>query len=148
MEGVESPVTNEQSRRAEARVIVMRSAPRVLEVRTQGYITRVELLRALDDAEALLAEHPDIDTMFWNTLQHDGHEPGNTNLGMVFHRRHAARFQRAAILTHSAPMAALSNVGRALFPDLAISVFAKRDEAVAWLTRGHSQHGGRRTRAA
>ena len=127
-------------------MIVVRSAPRVLEVRSQGYITRVELLRALDDAEPLLAEHPDIDTMFCNTLQHDGHEPGNTNLGMVFHRRHAARFQRAAILTHSAPMAALSNIGRALFPDLAISVFAKRDEAVAWLTRGHSQHGGRRTR--
>ncbi len=127
---------------------MLRSAPRVLEVRTHGYVSRSDFLRALDDAEALLAEHPDIDTMFWNTLQHEGHEPGNTNLGMVFHRRHSGRFQRAAILTHSAPMAALSNVGRALFPDLAISVFSKRDEAVAWLTRGHSQHGGRRTRAA
>ena len=64
MEGVESPVTNEQGRRAEAKMIVVRSAPRVLEVRSQGYITRVDLLRALDDAEALLAEHPDIDTLF------------------------------------------------------------------------------------
>ena len=45
-------------------------------------------------------------------------------------------------------MASLSNVARALLPDLAIGVFAKREEAVAWLTRGHAQHGGRRTRAA
>ena len=117
-------------------------------MRSQSFISRAEILRALDEADAMLAEHPEIDAMLWNTLHHDGHEPGNTNFGMLFHRRHAARLQRAAILTHSAPMAALSNIGRALLPDLALAVFAKREEAVAWLTRGHAQHGGRRTRAA
>ena len=120
----------------------------MLEVRSVGYITRADFMRALDDAELLIAQHPDIDTMLWNTLHHDGHEPGNPNLGMVFHRRHADRFQRAAVVTHSAPMAALSNIARALFPSLAVGVFGKREEAVAWLTRGHAQHGGKRTRAA
>lgn len=129
-------------------MVVGRPTPRVVELRSQGYISRVELLRALDEADAILAEHPDVDAMLWNTLQHDGHEPGNTNLGMVFHRRHGARLQRAAILTHSAPMASLSNIARAMLPDLSVGVFSKREEAVAWLTRGHTQHGGRRTRAA
>lgn len=141
-------MTNTRSHSTESRLAVSRPTPRVLELRSNGYITRAEFLRGLDDAEALLADHPDIDAFLWNTLHHEGHEPGNTNLGMVFHRRHMDRIQRAAVLTHSAPMAALSNIGRALFPELAISVFARREEAVAWLTRGHSQHGGRRTRAA
>lgn len=129
-------------------MVVSRPTPRVLEVRSQGYINRSEILRALEEAEELLVAHPDVDAMLWNTLQHDGHEPGNTNLGMMFHRRHMARFHRAAILTNSAPMASLSNVARVLLPDLALGVFGKREDALAWLTRGHSQHGGKRTRAA
>lgn len=141
-------MANDRTRRDQPRAEVSRPGPRVIEVRTIGYITRVEFLRALEDVEALLGEHPDIDAILWNTLLHDGNEPGNPNLGMVFHRRHSHRIQRAAILTHSAPMAALSNIGRALFPDLALAVFAKRDDAVAWLTRGHAQRGGKRTRAA
>lgn len=141
-------MANEQARRDEAKIVVGRPTPRLLELRSQGYITRGELLRALDAADAILVEHPDVDALLWNTLSHDGHDPGNTNLGMVFHRRHAKQFQRAAILTHSAPMASLSNIARALLPDLAVAVFGKREEAVAWLTRGHTQHGGKRTRAA
>jgi hypothetical protein len=141
-------MTNERTRRDEPKIVAGRPTPRVLEIRSQGYITRAEFLRVLEESEALLGEHPEVDAMLWNTLHHDGHDPGNTNLGMVFHRRHAERFQRAAILTHSAPMAALSNIARALLPELAIGVFGKREEAVAWLTRGHMQHGGRRTRAA
>jgi hypothetical protein len=129
-------------------MVVGRPSARLIEMRSLGYITREELLRGLADAEAILNEHVDVDALLWNTLHHDGHDPGNTNLGMVFHRRHAKRFVRAAILTHSAPMASLSNIARALLPDLAIAVFGKREEAVAWLTRGHAQHGGKRTRAA
>ena len=129
-------------------MVVSRPTPRVLEIWSHGYIARHEIIEALETAEALMAEHADIDAVLWNTLQHDGHEPGNTNLGMMFHRRHAARFQRAAILTNSAPMASLSNIARVLLPELALGVFGKREDAVAWLTRGHSQHGGKRTRAA
>lgn len=141
-------MTNERTHRDGPKIVAGRPTPRVLEIRSQGYITRAELLRVLEEAEVLLAQHPEVDAMLWNTLHHEGHDPGNTNLGMVFHRRHAERFQRAAILTHSAPMAALSNIARALLPELAIGVFGKREEAVAWLTRGHMQHGGRRKRAA
>jgi hypothetical protein len=141
-------VANDRSRRATPKLTVSRPTPRLLELNSLGFISRVELLRALDEAEAILDGHPEIDTLLWNTLHHDGHEPGNTSLGLQFHRRHSARFQRAAIATHSAPMASLSNVARAVLPDLAIGVFGKREEAVAWLTRGHAQHGGKRTRAA
>lgn len=141
-------MANERARRDDAKIVVSRPAPRLLEMRSQGYISRGEIVRALEDAEALLTEHPDIDAVLWNTLHHDGHDPGNTNLGVVFHRRHSARFQRAAILTHSALMASLSNIARAVLPDLALGVFSRREEAVAWLTRGHTQHGGKRTRAA
>ena len=129
-------------------MVVSRPTPRVLEIRSHGYINRNEILQALAEAEEFMGAHPDIDAMLWNTLQHDGHEPGNTNLGMMFHRRHVTRFHRAAILTNSAPMASLSNIARVLLPDLALGVFGKREDAVAWLTRGHSQHGGKRTRAA
>jgi len=127
---------------------VSRPSSRVVELRSDGYVTRFDLVAALAVAEQLLAEHPDIDAMLWNTLHHDGHEPGNTNLGVAFHRQHTGRLQRAAILTHSAPMAALSNVARALLPTLTVAVFAQREDAIAWLTRGHSHHGSKRTRAA
>ncbi len=137
-----------RSRDGEGKIVASRPSPRVLEIRSVGYISRTGLERVLDDAELLMIGHPDIDTLLWNTLRHDGHEPGNPNLGMMFHRRHADRLHRAAMVTHSAPMAALSNIARALFPGLAVGVFGKREEAVAWLTRGHAQHGGKRTRVA
>jgi hypothetical protein len=141
-------MASDRTRRTVAKMAVSRPSPRVLELRSDGYVTRFDLVAALGEAEQLLTEHPDIDAMLWNTLHHDGHEPGNTNLGVAFHRQHTGRFQRAVILTHSAPMAALSNVARALLPSLTVAVFAQREDAIAWLTRGHSQHGGRRTRAA
>lgn len=141
-------MASDRARRAEAKMVVSRPSPRVLELRSAGYIARSEILLALEEAERVLAAHPEVDAILWNTLHHDGHEPGNTNLGVAFHRKHVGRFQRAVILTHSAAMASLSTVARALLPKLSIAVFAQREDAIAWLTRGHSQHGGKRTRAA
>lgn len=129
-------------------MVVSRPSPKVVELRSAGYISRADIMAALDEAEQLLATHPEVDAILWNTLQHDGHEAGNTNLGVAFHRRHVGRFQRAVILTHSAAMASLSTVARALLPSLSLAVFSRREDAIAWLTRGHSQHGGKRTRAA
>lgn len=141
-------MASDRTRQTPARIVAGRPSPRVIEFRSEGFVSRVDLLAALNDAERLMTEHPEIDGVLWNTLHHEGHEPGNTNLGVAFHRKHVDRVHRVVILTSSAPMASLSTVARTLLPSLSIAVFSHREDAIAWLTRGHSQHGGRRTRAA
>lgn len=127
----------------------------ILEFIYCGYISRAMCERSFERAEALLAEHPAVDSVIFNVLDSLGHDPGNSALGIRWVATHKDLFRRSVLLTRSHTIAALSNVSKVLLPWLDTRVATERAEALALVREpARTQHKSgnypkvRRTRAA
>ena len=126
----------------------------ILEFTYCGYISRAMCERSFERAEALLAEHPEVDSVVFNVLDSLGHDPGNTACGIRWAAARKERLRRAVLLTRSHTIAALSNVSKVLLPWLDVHVATERAEALSLLREPRAQHKSgnypkvRRTRAA
>lgn len=125
-------------------MMVRRPMAHVLETVTTGYSARHDITRALDEADALLAAHPEIDTLLWNAAAHEGHDPGNAAIALKWLSERRV-FRRIAMVTTQPTMAALLNVARVMLPDVELEVFARREDALPWITRAPGR--ARRTSA-
>ncbi len=128
----------------QAAMTVRRPMAHVLETVTRGYSARHDITRALDEADALLAAHPEVDTLLWNAAAHEGHDPGNAAIALKWISDKRV-FRRIAMVTTQPSMAALVNVGRVMLPDAEVEVFARREDALPWITRAPGR--ARRTSA-
>lgn len=105
-----------------------------VEVVVRGVVSLIDAQRTLDGARETLAD-PKLRGVVWNTLEHEGHDPGAVAMGLRWANEHRAILQgrRSALLTRSPTLAALVNVARVMLPWIDVAVFSSRNDAVAWV---------------
>lgn len=130
----------------------------VLELRYEQYGSRATAMRGFERASELLREHPAVNAVVFDVLQHAGHDPGNTALGLRWISEFRDQIRRVAMVTRRHSMATLANVGKVMAPWLEVRVFPTTEEALAWCEQpptrtassqtGAHPAGGRRNNVA
>lgn len=130
----------------------------VLEIKYDRYTSRATAMRSFERAAEMLRASPQVQGLILGLLSANGHDPGNTALGVRWVAEFRDQLRRVAFVTRSHSLANLGNVVRVMVPWIEVRAFTTTEDAIAWCEqpaapRSNSQTGvrpvtGRRNSAA
>jgi hypothetical protein len=107
----------------------------VLEFCHERHTSRSMLLRACEQATALMAAHGEIASVLFDLRDHTSHDPGNTAIAFRWFLEYRPRIARIALVTRSQALATFASLGRVMLPWIDTRRFVSYDEAHTWCSQ-------------
>ncbi len=114
-------------------VEVLLDARGILVRNVRGFVRHGTLLAAHRECDALLDRHADVHLLLTDTLAIEGFESGVPMSSFRWLIAHRAQWHRAAMVTRSRSVAAVSSMFTRMLPGVLHRIFSDRDAAVAFL---------------
>lgn len=126
-----------------ATVALVRDA--VVEIKYDRYTSRATAMHSFERASEILRASPQVQGLILGLLTTNGHDPGNTALGVRWVAEFRAQLRRVAFVTRSHSLANLGNVVRVMVPWIEVRAFTSTEDAIAWCEQPPAQRSSSQT---